>query len=536
VGVNTNVVLLPNAKALLTVPFWLPSAPRPLLAEARTYMLRQAADILARRGAASRPDDPLGHAAIAWRVEALAWSRDPRRIDAARIWHPKSAVDRKQVLLVGRLREEEEFPQQYDACGVSIAERSVIYYDYGICCLEYVFTFQTRAGRDAGDWLMSASFWAHFKATVMDAVEGRTLAVLREPAWANLQSSLVDALILGHTRADEAFPCPLSPNLAQPAWARYLRRMTSRVDYTPQPSLSTGIIPIGKIFGLHRAKNGDQAGVGHVCASFGLNFFLFVEPVDEWPNETDLPPPFRTTVRGVLGGKTIDWTQVNYGARSANLAAIYFGAVHTLSIIAGGGAQDDTAATEAATRSLLRYLWVGYGILTEASRGLMALQGEYFLGYRLPRLRRVKSIQMMIRSLEVARQIAQVLISEFHFSMFWESEIEYDIYHSGYHQWRMPELFAFVQENLDSVVKTSEVLRRGIEDRRQRWMTRLLAGIAALTLITTVKDFFEFSTWAPLPTSADQGWRDVITVAVLVLWVMIGFAVYWLGQEGDKSD
>src|SRR5260370_36123252 len=97
----------------------------------------------------------------------------------------------------------------------------------------------------------------------------------------------------------------------------------------------------------------------------------------------------------------------------------------------------------------------------------MALQSRYHLAY-VPTVREEPRVRRTVKDLDVAGQIFDLLIAEFHFSMFWESEIEYDIYHPAYEQWRMKELAQFVKDNLAAAAKTAEVLRRGIEVQRHR--------------------------------------------------------------------
>ena len=149
-------------------------------------------------------------------------------------------------------------------------------------------------------------------------------------------------------------------------------------------------MPIGRIFGHDQAKTGRQgrqsrSGRGHVYASFGINFILFGDH-ELGTARTHGLPELTSIVEGILGGRPIGdfsrkTTLEDYGARSDFLDYVFYGAVHTLVIVRSSPSTEEAAATVAAARSLLRYLWIGYGILADASRGLMALQGEYYLGY-----------------------------------------------------------------------------------------------------------------------------------------------------------
>jgi hypothetical protein len=119
--------------------------------------------------------------------------------------------------------------------------------------------------------------------------------------------------------------------------------------------------------------------------------------------------------------------------------------------------------------------------------------------------------------------------------MFWESEIEYDIYHPAYEKWRMPELAKFVDDNLTAVAKTADVLRLRIEGRRQRGISWLLGSITALTIITAVNDFFIFSEWKLSFLRVDyplhEEWKDLVTILVLLIWVVFFVAMFSLIRE-----
>src|SRR5205823_6236895 len=151
---------------------------------------------------------------------------------------------------------------------------------------------------------------------------------------------------------------------------------------------------------------------------FGINFFLREESVD-----------ISTAFTTVVGGQPIDkenGSESNKGngaesnMRSDLLAGVYYGAVHTMVIVQSNLKSEEAYATADAARALLRYLWMGYGILSEASRRLLTLQADRYLGDTSSLLRQESPAQM-VQNLEVAAQLSHLLISEFHFSMFWES-------------------------------------------------------------------------------------------------------------------
>src|SRR5260370_5800002 len=122
----------------------------------------------------------------------------------------------------------------------------------------------------------------------------------------------------------------------------------------------------------------------------------------------------------------------------------------------------------------------------------MALQSRYHLAY-VPTVREEPRIRATVKDLDVAGQIFDLLIAEFHFSMFWESEIEYDIYHSAYEQWRMAELAKFVKDTLAAAARTADVLRRKIDVRRQFRISVTLGALTTLTLIGAVANLFNLS-------------------------------------------
>jgi hypothetical protein len=493
---DNNWLLFPAVRAVLTVPFWLPAAPRPLPVGDRKEMLRRAATALnqSRHLAAYR---------MRWEAVELGWSREPYTINLPAIWHPKASVSRKGTILKGVFTDPEA-PPALSAQGngtIAIVERSILYYDYGICSLEYVFEFLPAANA-AADWLDPA-FWRQFRARIMAAVENRELAALAEPAWSNLQHAIVEAF----SASIGWIPGPLEGG-------RRRRRRAS----------SAGMLPIKRIFGLHQPK----VRRGHLCASFGINFILFCRGRPEFGAD-----PLNRLFEAFLGGRPIG--DADSKARSEHLAYVFYGAVHTLVIVRGTPQTPETSGVVEAARALLRYLWMGYGVLAEASRGLMALQAAYYIGYATPSLRQEQRVNGMIRDLEVAGQIFDLLIAEFHFSMFWESEIEYDIYHPAYAQWRMPELATFVRDNLAALARTADALRRSLEVRRQRLIGVLLGAIATLGIIGAVNSLFSFSHWKLLFLKLDyplqEEWEGTVTLLVLVLCLILMFVVYSLNRE-----
>ena len=140
---------------------------------------------------------------------------------------------------------------------------------------------------------------------------------------------------------------------------------------------------------------------------------------------------------------------------------------------------------------MLRSLWMGYSVLAEAPRGLMELQGDYYLGYE--RRHGAVLVRREVEKLDRAGQTFELLIAEFHFSMFWEFEIEYDIYHLAYQQWRMKELAEFVKDSLKGAAKTAEILQRMLDKKRQRNISIMLGVLATLTIIGATANIFSLS-------------------------------------------
>ncbi len=351
---------------------------------------------------------------------------------SSKIWHPKPTVSRKGFILKGIFPNEElcliendlksiVLPQ--DQVEFKVRECSIFYFDYGICALEHVFEFNPLT-RSSEPTCLDSPFWADFKKKVMAAVEGRELGVLKEERWPYMQKILVDAF-------------------------------GGAVDHLKLPNQS-GMVDFHTLYGVapdHR---------GHFCASFGINFILFGYFGDQLlgaPSE-----PLNRTVRRIIGRPI---SQADGAARSDDLAYVFYGAVHPLVIIRRHPEIEANKAAGAvdAARVMLRSLWMGYSVLAEAPRGLMALQRDYYLGYA--HRHKAARIRREVKNLDRAGQTFELLIAEFHFSMFWESEIEYDIYHSAYEQWRMKELATFVKDSLSAAARTAEVLRRETDKKRQ---------------------------------------------------------------------
>src|SRR5438445_504940 len=126
------MILFPTVRAILTVPFWLPAAPRPLSAVRRE-------DVLKRTAAELNRNVDKAASALKWEAVELDWSREPYSIDESKIWHPKAAKSRKGMILRGTFIETEQ-PPTIDLLSdftIAIVERSIIYFDYDVCSLEY---------------------------------------------------------------------------------------------------------------------------------------------------------------------------------------------------------------------------------------------------------------------------------------------------------------------------------------------------------------------------------------------------------------
>ena len=244
------------------------------------------------------------------------------------------------------------------------------------------------------------------------------------------------------------------------------------------------LVPFRKIFGA------PEDNRGHLCASFGINFILFGDFGDKMLDKPS--PELDRTVRSIIGRPI---GQPDGGARSEDLAYVFYGAVHTLVVVRRDPEAEAKKAAGAvdAARIMLRYLWMGYSVLAEAPRGLMELQGDYYLGYeRDPKPARIRR---EIKNLDRAGQTFELLITEFHFSMFWESEIEHDVYHSAYEQWRMKDLAQFVKDTLAAATKTAEVLRRRVDVKRQSKISRTVGALTALTIVSVLVNIFALRRW-----------------------------------------
>ena len=193
-----ELTLFPVAQAILTVPFWLKSAPGPMSVENRRDLLKKTAEKLNSNIGGTFPR-------AKWDVLELEWCREPYSVHSSKIWHPKPAVSRKGSILKGSLVDNELSLVHEELCILGkkldldlspqnniqfeIQECSIFYFDYGICALEYVFSFSpTAATPPRPNWLESR-FWGDFKKLIMAAVEGREFGVLMHQRLYNLQKS-----------------------------------------------------------------------------------------------------------------------------------------------------------------------------------------------------------------------------------------------------------------------------------------------------------------------------------------------------------
>jgi hypothetical protein len=433
---------LPAVQAILIVPFWLPTAPRPMGAEERKVVLDKAAKRLNNQQLIP----------MAWKVLELGWSSQPHFLAEPKTWHPKTMVARKGAILKGTFTDQETLTtlSNFVDYQVNIVERSIIYYDYGVCSLEYVFEFRPLLELTS-DWdrLCHPSLWQQFRDTVMQNVHDRQLEVVKNPTWTNLQKELATAL---------------------------------KQSALEEPSFSpSSMLPISDIFSLSSALAGQP---GHISPSYGINFVIF----DGLSQETSLT--ILSIAEAVLGGPPINKENKDTFIPSINgLRCVFYGSVHTLIVVQP--TPDDTNAylIVNAARSLFRYLWMGYGILTEASRGLLVLQSKNYLRDATRTFQDEPKVREMINNIEIAAQISHLLISEFHFSMFWESEIEYEVYHRAYTLWRLTDLFAFIKDNLTAVAATALILYQSIERQRQRWIALTLGAISILSVVNATNSF-----------------------------------------------
>ena len=130
----------PRLHVVLNVPFWLPYAPPPLLADKRRRLLGPALKYLKEHNSNDQ---------IQWTVADLQFARTMEKVCSKdTIWHPDELVLRKGCLLRGdyqptRTEETSSWlrPVTNRNFVVRILSRSIEYYDYGIGALEYLFEF-----------------------------------------------------------------------------------------------------------------------------------------------------------------------------------------------------------------------------------------------------------------------------------------------------------------------------------------------------------------------------------------------------------
>ena len=153
-----------------------------------------------------------------------------------------------------------------------------------------------------------------------------------------------------------------------------------------------------------------------------------------------------------------------------------------------------------------------------------------------------------VKNLDRAGQTFELLIAEFHFSMFCKSEIEYDIYHSAYEQWRMKELATFVKDSLSAAARTAEVLRRETDKKRQFRISVTLGALTTLTIIGATANIFSLSRseWENLEIAYHpfrhvenmEGYLEYhpITILVFLICLVIFIVICCLNLERVASD
>ena len=97
------------------------------------------------------------------------------------------------------------------------------------------------------------------------------------------------------------------------------------------------------------------------------------------------------------------------------------------------------------------------------------------------------------------------------------------ILHTDYGEYR--KLSRFIEHNLASLAKTSDVIHRNIETRRQRLISVTLGGIGVLAIINAISNFFAFGRWE-MSLEVHQVVMEEAVLFCLLLFVIITWFNY----------
>ena len=526
----------PELHVLLNIPFWLPKAPPPMLAARRRILLQSALKDLS----GDEGDDP-----IDWQLADLQFARALESVESQStdtvweksdtIWHPDELVLRKGCLLRGRYRLTEDTSNWLDVAAdrdfdVQISRRSIEYYDYGAGALEYLFRFTAR-GKSLESLLNDAKFWLHFKEQVINAVLCRRLKSLVPKNWHHCHVRMVSALGRAYTEmvSQQSVIIPIVRDVER------LLHPKGRDQIYELP-----LIPVANLFALRQTSREtgnvrpDDRSIltpasseeAIISQSLGIDFVLYSNgKEEECANSMD------GIIRNLLSGppvknpdnepSTIDENKVT----SPYLSYVFFGSLNIVVVVRGNPTSREATAALQATRHLVRYIWLYYSTLSEASRGLISKQIALGLGYPTGEPRR-KTLSEEIVNLQQADQLAHILIGEFHADTFWDTEIEQDIYARGFKIWGLERVISSFRENLSAVTQTEQALYRRAEGRKRQRNNQLLGALTGLVIISAINEFFNLGHWENQNDLFLLGHHSWEGVAFTALAVNLIFLIY----------
>lgn len=473
--------MLRSAYVDLFLPFWLSSAPPPMPVQDRIAVLQEAEKHL--KAAAPRPGSGLG---AAWASKRLEWRRRLETVPGDRLWYPFELARRKGAVLVGEITGAEDIPVPVQrVCrehGVQIAfdRRAATYFDYGLGAIEYSFVVRQAAtgeGALGTGGLASAEFWRELKDALSQCVATNEVGALKDDAWAAILSPLSASLIAAYQA--------LYPNGRQRRGLAFWRK--AREDRS--------ILRGDRIFSSHAGRSHFAARdvvVARRCANFGINVITeppdqIADPKEAWQRAIDLT--------GIVIGTAHAHAEqrASSAPTSEYLAFVTHGPVDSLVILAHGFGTDQGAAALRASRTVLHLLWLAYNVFVDASSVLVERQIRSGAVLASTDTKLIDDLEEDVFTLQRVEQMARLAMSDFDVTTFYGSEVEQDIYCTGFQAWAMEQTIRHFRESLEGVGKIEQALSANLTSSKLRTANIILAVVAALTIISAAQDLSEFS-------------------------------------------
>lgn len=524
--------MLERAYVDLFLPFWLSSAPPPMPVQDRVAVLGETEKRL--RALARESGNGLR---AAWVSKGLEWRRQLEAVPADRLWYPFELARRKGAVLVGEITGTENIPPSVQrVCrqhGVAIAfdRREATYFDYGLGAIEYSFVVQPIAPSEdnpMAEGLASREFWRELKDALSQCVATNEIGVLKEDAWAGILEPLSTSLVAAYQDL-------------YPSEGRRRRFVPWR-----KASEDRSILRGDRIFNASAARSRFDARevvVARRCANFGINVIAERSHTVASPRKVRQRAIDITSI--VIGPAHAHAEQRGSpGPASEYLAFVTHGPVDSLVVLSDGFTTDRGGAALRASRTVLQLLWLAYNVFVDASTVLIERQIRSGAILATTRKKLNRDMEEDVFTLRRVEQLSRLVLSDFDVTTFYGSEVEQDIYCTGFQAWAMEQTIRHFRETLGGVARLEQTVSTNLTSSKLRSANIILAVVAILTIISASHDLREFSMidmpLGKVPPSSIQlygdlfvyqsepgsEWRLLAAVFVILLCGILSF-VFW---------